>query len=329
MSFARGRFGVEYHPRDSEETHVLRWLVIVVAALALIAFLCFQISRSRGRRTPPSAPETTTARAPLPSATTNRTDKAEPHTASKSNAPRVPDALPREPVPAKPLPATKPASKPKAPPEAQALLDKVVKTMNERPTADRVLLERLVAAERQANDVIAADTIRRLYSRPTMADLRDPLMRRLGDLNLRQLFSGKPTPWTTAVTVRPGDGRERIAREHRTTIAAVERLNPSVKWEKLKPGDVLQVMDFPSAALVVHPAGFADLSLNKNGQFFRRYYLSVSKSVQAGVYAISSESGTTLHARFRELGLHLAPGDRAELEMFLPPGSRIVVSTEQ
>ena len=48
------------------------------------------------------------------------------------------------------------------------------------------------------------------------------------------------------------------------------------------------MLDFPSAALVVYGDGTADLSLNKNGQFFRRYYLSVSKTAKSGVYPIES-----------------------------------------
>lgn len=88
----------------------------------------------------------------------------------------------------------------------------------------------------------------------------------------------------------------------------------------------MRVLNFPSAVLVIYKQrGYADLSL-KNGQFFRRYYLTIAKTAKSAVYPVASESGTTVHARFRELGVKVAPRDRAEMEMFLAPGSRITVA---
>ena len=105
------------------------------------------------------------------------------------------------------------------------------------------------------------------------------------------------------------------------------KLNPLVKWEKLQPGDSVIVFKFLNAILVVHKQlGYADLTYS--GDFFCRYYLTAAKSAKCEVYPISPEPGQTAGARFRELGIRLAPTDRTELEMFLPPGSRITV-TEQ
>ena len=345
MAFERGRYGLLYRPHDGEEKHLLRWVVSGAAALVLIAFICYKVkSRTKGPdaeprpRMPPAAlqppaparQETAPTPAPAPRAAPPRPsaqDAASPATSRR-------DAPAAQPKPAT-IPVASPASQPKdakpprtkISPAAQALVDRILKTLEDRPRGDQVLLRKLVEAEQQGNAKIAVDTIQKLSRRPTMADLKDPLMRRLGDLNLELLLSGQPTPWTTIATVRRGDGRERIAREHRTTPAAVARLNPDVKWERLQPGDSVRVLDFPSAALVVYGDGTADLSLNKNGQFFRRYYLSVSKTAKSGVYPI--ESGASPASRFRELGMKLAPRDRSELEMFLAPGSRIVVSSGQ
>ena len=66
----------------------------------------------------------------------------------------------------------------------------------------------------------------------------------------------------------------------------------------------------------------------KNGQFFRRYILSIAKSTPCSVYPISPESGATVHARFRELGIRASSPDRAELDLFLAPGSRITVAEQ-
>lgn len=329
MSYARGRFGVEYHPQGGAETHHLRGLVCIVLALVAIAFVWYKIAQHRS--TPPdetmkprpheavrgkSVPEP--AQPPVPATVLSTTPTHAPTAAAVPNKPTAPRTvtLPRP----KPTPTVAPAVRP--------LVAQLEETRAKRSHQDQILIDRYTVAERDENAALAIDAIKKLYNRSTMADLKDPLLRRLGDLNHALLFSGKPTPWTAVVTVRRGDGRERIAREHRTTPAAVARLNPTVKWEKLKPGDTLRVLEFPNACLVIHKAlGYADLSF-KNDQFFRRYYLATAKSAKCDVYAIAPEDGSTLHARFRELGVKIAPPDRAELEMFLAPGSRITV-TEQ
>jgi hypothetical protein len=208
------------------------------------------------------------------------------------------------------------------------LVKQLLDTESTRPQQEQVLIRRYAEAERQVDIRNSIDAIKKLYNSPSMADLRDPLMRRLGDLNLQMLFSGAPTPWTRHVTARRGHSRDRLAREYRTAAAALEKLNPGMKWGKLRPGDVVTVFNFRNSTLVVHKTlGCADLSLN-NGEFFRRYYLSTSKTAKCGAYPISPDSGQTVGARFRELGMRIAPADRAELEMFLSPISRITV-TEQ
>ena len=213
-------------------------------------------------------------------------------------------------------------------PQVLRLVESWLATASTRSEKEQVLLQRLAEAERQGNVPLAIDSLKKLYDRPTMADIRDPLMRRLGDLNVAHLFSGKTTPWTVVVTVKRGDSLNRIAREHRSTPAVVAKLNPRVKWERLQPGDTVRVLDFPNAVLVIYKQlGYADLSL-KNGQFFRRYILSIAKSTPCSVYPISPESGATVHARFRELGIRASSPDRAELDLFLAPGSRITVAEQ-
>lgn len=316
MGFARGKFGVEYHPRNNSETPRLRGLVCVVLALVAVAFAWYKIAGQR------AAPE-----APAPNAL-----RAEPSVAVPPPRPALAQQTAAVPPPAPPKKAA--AARPDAPPPRPALAPDVARlaarleeTLEQRTTQDQVLISRYLAAERQGNPDIAGDTLRRLHDRPTLADLRDPLLRRLGDLNLLRLFSGKESPWTTTVTVRRGDGRDRIAREYRNTPAAVAKLNPLVKWERLRPGDAVRVLRFPSAVLVIHKQlDCADLTLRKEDRFFRRYDLTVSPSARAAVYDISPEAHTTVGARFRELGVKIAPDARRELEMFLAPGSRITVT---
>lgn len=326
MAFTRGQYGVEYHQSEAER-HNLRGFVVLILVLIGVAFACYKISHwwkarretaDSPKRAPvvrQEAPPTTPAPPPVetqPAVVRPNRTRAEILSASVT-----PTAAPPPPPP-----------QPKLPPTVRPLVQGLLETEASRPQQDQILIRRYAEAERQGNVRNAVDAIKKLYDRPSMADFRNLLMRRLGDLNFQELFSGKPTIWTKTVVVRRGDGRDRIAREHRTTSAALMKLNPTVKWEKLKPGDKVTVLEFPNAVLVVHKqTNTADLSL-RNEKFFRRYDFTVSKSATCGLYPIAPENGETLRARYRELDAKLAPSDRAELDLFMGPGSRITV-TEQ
>ena len=311
MGYERGRFGVEYQPRRSAETHRLRALALGIVLIVLVVFTWYRVTHRRAA--PPEPTETPSLVPPPP-------------------APRE-TARPAVPAPTKKraTPESSAVAAPKSPPAAPRLSEAarraaaLAEASTARSEKERVLLQRWAEAERQGNVALAIDALRKLYERPTMADVRDTLMRRLGELNLRHLFSGQTTPWTVIVKAKRGDSRDRIAREHRSTPAVVARLNPDMKWERLRPGDAVRVLDFPSAVLVIDTQrGCADLSL-KNGQFFRRYVVSAPKTTPAGVYPIAPETGATVHTRFKELGVKMTAADRAEIEMFLAPGSRITV----
>jgi hypothetical protein len=112
--------------------------------------------------------------------------------------------------------------------------------------------EKLAAAERQGEVVVAIDTIKRLCDCPAVADLHPRLFTRLGQLNMQLLFSERSSPWTARVTVKRGDSRDRLARDNRTTGAALERLNPKTNWARIRPGDVVRVLQYPRAVLVIH-----------------------------------------------------------------------------
>ena len=268
-----------------------------------VAFVWYKIS---SRRAEPSVEPNPPVTQPIPGPTASPTANSTP---SKPDLPR-------------------PQPTPTVAPEVRPLVRQLLETESARPQQDQVLIRRYAEAERLEDLRNSIDAIKKLYNRPSMADLRDPLMRRLGDLNRQMLFSSNLTPWTQRVTVRRGDSRDRIAHEYRTTPAAVAKLNPLVKWEKLRPGDTVTVFKFLNAILVVHKQlNYADLSL-QNGDFFCRYYLTTSKSAKCDVYPVSSDANQTVGARFKELGIRLTPNDRAELEMFLSPVSRITV-TEQ
>lgn len=187
------------------------------------------------------------------------------------------------------------------------------------------LLQRLADAERLGQLAIAVDTIEKLRGQPSVADLDDRLARRLGDLNIRRLFSGEPVPWVAETTVRRGQTIHRIAREHGTTVAAVRQLNGLSDDETPKVGRKLRVLQFPRVALVVHKqTRCADLMLGD--KLFKRYYVSAGSRCRPGAYPITGKADEGPRSRFSSLDIRIAPVDMKELDMFLAPGSSLTVS---
>lgn len=215
--------------------------------------------------------------------------------------------------------------KPRPNPVAAGQASEWARNASGRSPRERTLLLRLADAEQQGRLAIAVDTIEQLRYIPSMADLDDKLARRLGDLNIKRLFSGEPVPWIKETTVRRGQSVHRIAREHGTTVAAVRQLNGLSPTEEPVPGRQLRVLEFPRAAFVVHKqTKYADLMLN--GKLFRRYYVSVKSGTKPGAYPITSKSDEGPRARFAALGIRVAPTDMRELDMFLAPGSSLTIS---
>lgn len=198
----------------------------------------------------------------------------------------------------------------------------------DRPAAERQLLQKLVDAERQKKSALAVDCIEKLYTRPAMVDLQSHLVHRLGQLNMKRLQSETNTPWTALVKVQRGDTLERLSREHRTTMAATQMLNPKLDPTRLKIGMSIRMLNYPNAVLVIHKKlESADLFFRGSSKLFKRYYLKVGDRATPGSYPISNESGMTTASRFSQFGLKpVQANDRKELDMFLAPGSRITVS---
>ena len=305
MSYSRGKFGIEFDADRRERSgdgHLLRWSLAGIAALALVSFISARGCAQRVKM-PDFAPPSPAGHVPEP----DETPPPKPAPAERAQ----PQPPPR--TPPKPVPLTAAAE------NARRWLAAAA----DRPALERTLLEKLFAAERATNAVLALDTIERLRQRPAMADLDEPLARRLGTLNLQRLLSDRPTSWTATVTARRGDTPYRIAREHGTTVAAVARLNRLAPDAKLPPGLALRVLEFPRAALVVYRlTKRADLQIN--GKFFKRYYVSTGAATKKTSVQVTREAGP--RTRFKDLGLTFAPVDLDELAMFLPPGASIAVT---
>lgn len=308
MSYARGKYGIEYTRRPSnEKSGGRRWMLVALGVLLVVSFF---VPRLLSHKKAPRINE------PQPDAESARS-KIRP---SSAPAPHVP--VRRTTTAEKPPPARPTSS-------ATTTRDKdwMLTNIGQRPTTDRVLLEKLAAAERQGEAVVAIDTIKRLCDRPAVADLHPRLFARLGQLNMQLLFSGRSSPWTARVIVKKGDSRNLLARNCHATGAMLDRLNPNTNWARIRPGDVVRVLQHVKAVLMVHKrAGFADLLFK--GNFFRRFTFGGSVRQPVGDYPVTREPGKTAHAILRDLGAGFSPEDRADLEMFLAPESTITVSDQ-
>ena len=248
MSLARGKYGVEYNPRQMErDPSGLGWLIVVVAAVALVSLTWTLVKRFRA--TEPQPEPEPAAEVPVPAS-------------SPAPGPSVPKVE-------EPPPEVVPAS-----------------AISRRPPKVRNLMMRLEEAEKTHDVEMAVTTIEAIRALPgsPAADLDDALARRLGDLNVRRLFDRKNAQWVKEVTVKRGDSASRIAAENGSTLASLVKLNGG-KVDKVVIGRRLYVMNHPRFNLVIHRRSrTADLSLN--GKFFRRYDLPGAVTGKEGAYEL-------------------------------------------
>lgn len=293
MSLARGKYGVEYNPRQVDDgSSGLGWVVVAVVAVALVSLVCTLIGRYRAKRA----------------------DEAPPAPVVSTEV--VPFGRPAEAV------GPKPAPEPVAEPPPAPKPDSDPSSASKRPARVRNLLMRLEEAEK-AKDVEMAvttiETIRALPGTPA-ADIDDKLARRLGVLNVMRLFVLHNAQWVATVVVKRGDSASRIAAEHGSTLASLAKLNGGAV-DKVVVGRRIYVMNHPRFNLVVRRRSrTADLSLN--GKFFKRYDLEGDVAGKPGAYEMPERKRTL----WKDLGIRLSGADRTELETLLPAKTPVLVS---
>jgi len=247
VALARGRFGIEYNPKQLEpESSGLGWLIALVALVALVSFGWTLAKRFR------------------------------------LQDPQIEAQLEELPALEIPEPDVQPV-----PPTSQTFktFQPLNADLANRPARLRNLLMRLEEAEKRCDVELAVNTIETIRSLPgsPAADIDDSLARRLGALNIRRLFDLRNGQWVKSVVVKRGDSASRIAAENGSTLASFARLNGNAKVERLVKGKKVLVMDHPRFNLVLRRrTRIADLSLN--GKFFKRYDLEGDVKARAGTY---------------------------------------------
>lgn len=290
MSLNRGRYGLEWNPRqDERKPSGLGWVFVLVGLVALVSFSVTLVRRYRAAAARDAAEFPRNA------------DEAE------AVAPPSPPSSVR-PATDEPPPVIEPAVR-------RAVTEK-------RPARVRNLLLRLEEAERRRDVEMAVSTIEQIRALPgsPAADLDDALARRLGVLNMRRLFERKTPLWVRQVEVRRGDTATRLAAENGSTFASFARLNGG-NVEKIQLGAKVFVMDHPRFTLVVHRrARTADLLLKE--KFFKRYDLAKAPTGKAGAYELPRGA----LAFWRSLGVAFKASDQTEIDLLMPVGSSVLIS---
>ena len=185
MSLNRGRYGLEWNPRqDERKPSGLGWVFVLVGLVALVSFSVTLVRRYRARNVGESE---TVVPPPPPSAVRPATDEPPPVIE----------------------PAVRRAVTEKRPARVRNLLLRLEEAERRRD------VEMAVSTIEQ---------IRALPGSPA-ADLDDALARRLGVLNMKRLFEKRTPLWVRQVEVRRGDTASRLAAENGSTFASFARLN--------------------------------------------------------------------------------------------------------
>lgn len=288
MALARGRFGIEYNPRQIErEPSGLGWLLAAVAVAAFVSLTWTLVKRVRSHKE---------------EARLLKTEQ----TVVEQEAPETEKTVSRQ--------------------MASQTVFQTFQPLNSdlvhRPARVRNLLMRLDEAEKRKDIEMAVSTIETIRALPgsPAADIDDSLARRLGALNIRRLFDLRCAQWVKTVTVGRGDSASRLASENGSTLASFARLNGG-DVSRIVRGRKMYVMDHPRFNLVLHKrTRTADLLLN--GKFFRRYDLTDAVKAREGAYEMPEKR----RLFWSGMGTAFNAGDRAELDMLLPRGTPILVS---
>ena len=292
MALSRGKFGIEYNPRQAErESSGLGWVVAVATLAVLVLGIWTLVSRMRT------------------------------HAAEARLLESVGALEPPSPAQAAPASQTSQISQTS---ETFQSFQPLNASVSRRPPKVRNLLMRLEEAERREDVEMAVTTIETIRALPgnPAADLDDSLARRLGALNLQVLFGLRGAQWVKTVTVGRGDSASRIAAENGSTFASFARLNGGPeKVARILVGQKLFVMNHPRFNLVLHKrAQTADLSLN--GKFFKRYDLASVPKAREGAYELPEKR----RLFWSGFGSCFKPEDRQEIDMLLPANTPILVS---
>jgi lipoprotein-anchoring transpeptidase ErfK/SrfK len=169
--------------------------------------------------------------------------------------------------------------------------DKAPNTSAEQPSAEKPLAPektpspaQSLSAQRTLNeaqaklaqgDLVQADKLLgQVIEQSSDSGLKNSAIRMQGRINIKRFLSDVPTDNKTSYVVQPGDSLDRIARQNKTTVELIRRMN-GVEGNLIYAGQRLML---PAAPFVVEvDKSDRQLDLMMNGKLFKRYAVGVGR----------------------------------------------------
>ncbi|MGE4490212.1 MAG: L,D-transpeptidase family protein, partial [Kiritimatiellales bacterium] len=120
----------------------------------------------------------------------------------------------------------------------------------------------------------ASDLLGRVISSASDESLRNNALRVQGRINVQLFLSPAPTPEKKRYVIQPGDSLDRIARQNKTTVDLLRRMN-NIEGNLIYPGATLMVPAAPFEIYVHKSAKLLDLMMN--GRLFKRYAVGLGR----------------------------------------------------
>ncbi len=153
----------------------------------------------------------------------------------------------------------------------------------------QTLSEEKVSLSQEAKDILEEAQIlenqdkykqaRKLYAKiledyPQDADAAASALRKLGELNIKILFSPLPDEFSTFYAVKPGDTLSKIAKEFGTTVELIKKSN-GLKSDVIRPGQKLKVCNKRFSVLIDKSQNL--LMLKADDRIIKTYTISTGR----------------------------------------------------
>ena len=157
------------------------------------------------------------------------------------------------------------------------------------------LMKRADELEQGGDFVSARMILEKLRLRPGAEVVRGLIEKRIGEINIALVLSGKPMPGKLLHKIKAGDLISRLARKHKNTQEYIMRVNSIDNPAKIRIGQELWVLDNPIFELMIDKSDFKAVLLF-NHRFFKVYTIGVGDTtgVPTGSYIVSSR-GTSVN----------------------------------
>lgn len=159
-------------------------------------------------------------------------------------------------------------------------------TPAQTPSVDAQRLFNMAQSKLAQGDLVgAAELLGQVVEKSTDPGLKNSALRMQGRINIQRFLSDVPTDWKTSYMVQSGDSLDRIARNNKTTIDLIRKMN-GIEGNLIYAGQRLML---PAAPFEVHvDKSDRQLDLTMNGKLFKRYSVGIGKYGKTPVGAFNT-----------------------------------------